>query len=143
MKCANGYGSIRFRTVAKSSANKNPSTIPEKPKLPIQGNRIDDSDLEPYLDQNLFSSVMHRLRAGIKLDGLGMEILSIALPAALALIADPITSLVDTGFVGHIDLLNWLQLVCRVLFSTLFLNYSMSRCSMSQHLLLLKSRHLL
>lgn len=31
-----------------------------------------------------------------------MEILSIALPAALALAADPITSLVDTGFVGHI-----------------------------------------
>ncbi|XP_002862900.2 protein DETOXIFICATION 44, chloroplastic, partial [Arabidopsis lyrata subsp. lyrata] len=31
-----------------------------------------------------------------------MEIMSIALPAALALAADPITSLVDTAFVGHI-----------------------------------------
>ncbi|KAK6118244.1 hypothetical protein DH2020_048030 [Rehmannia glutinosa] len=37
-----------------------------------------------------------------KLDGLGVEIFSIALPAALALAADPITSLVDTGFVGHL-----------------------------------------
>ncbi|XP_013629727.1 protein DETOXIFICATION 44, chloroplastic isoform X2 [Brassica napus] len=33
---------------------------------------------------------------------IGMEIMSIALPAALALAADPITSLVDTAFVGHI-----------------------------------------
>lgn len=31
-----------------------------------------------------------------------MEILSIALPAALALAADPIASLVDTAYVGHI-----------------------------------------
>ncbi|CAL9236019.1 unnamed protein product [Arabidopsis halleri] len=31
-----------------------------------------------------------------------MYIISIALPAALALAADPITSLVDTAFVGHI-----------------------------------------
>lgn len=31
-----------------------------------------------------------------------MDILSIALPAALALAADPITSLIDTGFVGHL-----------------------------------------
>lgn len=37
-----------------------------------------------------------------KFDNLGMEILSIALPAALALAADPIASLVDTAFVGHI-----------------------------------------
>lgn len=31
-----------------------------------------------------------------------LDILSIALPAALALAADPITSLVDTAFVGHL-----------------------------------------
>lgn len=36
------------------------------------------------------------------MDELGREILSIALPAALALAADPITSLVDTAFVGHL-----------------------------------------
>ena len=38
----------------------------------------------------------------LKLDVLALEILSIALPAALALLADPITSLVDTAFVGHL-----------------------------------------
>lgn len=36
------------------------------------------------------------------MDELGREILSIALPAALALAADPITSLVDSAFVGHL-----------------------------------------
>lgn len=41
-------------------------------------------------------------RNAFKLDALGLEILSIALPAALALLADPITSLVDTAFVGHL-----------------------------------------
>lgn len=35
-------------------------------------------------------------------DQLGLDILSIALPAALALAADPLTSLVDTAFVGHL-----------------------------------------
>ncbi|XP_058210107.1 protein DETOXIFICATION 42-like isoform X2 [Rhododendron vialii] len=37
-----------------------------------------------------------------KKDELGVEIASIALPAALALTADPIASLIDTAFIGHI-----------------------------------------
>ncbi|OVA19422.1 Multi antimicrobial extrusion protein [Macleaya cordata] len=37
-----------------------------------------------------------------KKDELGLEILRIAFPAALALTADPIASLVDTAFIGHI-----------------------------------------
>ncbi|KAJ7980784.1 Protein DETOXIFICATION [Quillaja saponaria] len=41
-------------------------------------------------------------RLVFKLDELGREILSIALPAALALTADPIASLVDTAFIGQI-----------------------------------------
>ena len=40
----------------------------------------------------------------IKFDELALEILSIALPAALALAADPIASLVDSAFVGHIGI---------------------------------------
>lgn len=44
-------------------------------------------------------------RDDIGLGELGAEILSIALPAALALAADPITSLVDTAYVGHIGTL--------------------------------------
>ncbi|XP_028788068.1 protein DETOXIFICATION 42 [Neltuma alba] len=41
-------------------------------------------------------------RLVFKSDNLGREILSIALPAALALTADPIASLVDTAFIGQI-----------------------------------------
>ncbi|KAL0339087.1 UNVERIFIED_CONTAM: protein DETOXIFICATION 43 [Sesamum angustifolium] len=37
-----------------------------------------------------------------KRDELGREILQIALPAALALAADPIASLIDTAFIGHL-----------------------------------------
>ncbi|KQJ92619.1 protein DETOXIFICATION 44, chloroplastic isoform X1 [Brachypodium distachyon] len=38
----------------------------------------------------------------LRLDGVGMDILSIAAPAVLALAADPIAALVDTAFVGHL-----------------------------------------
>ncbi|KAI3937834.1 hypothetical protein MKW92_039111 [Papaver armeniacum] len=37
-----------------------------------------------------------------KKDELGVDILRIAIPAALALMADPIASLIDTAFIGHI-----------------------------------------
>ncbi|KAK6141689.1 hypothetical protein DH2020_024566 [Rehmannia glutinosa] len=42
------------------------------------------------------------VRSVFKLDELGLEIATIALPAALALTADPIASLVDTAFIGQI-----------------------------------------
>lgn len=38
------------------------------------------------------------------LDELGIEIAMIALPAAMALAADPIASLVDTAFIGQIGI---------------------------------------
>lgn len=41
-------------------------------------------------------------RLVFKMDELGSEILRIAFPAALALAADPIASLIDTAFIGHI-----------------------------------------
>lgn len=41
-------------------------------------------------------------RLVFKLDTLGWEILGLALPAALAVAADPIASLIDTAFIGHI-----------------------------------------
>ncbi|GMP86923.1 hypothetical protein CsSME_00039509 [Camellia sinensis var. sinensis] len=37
-----------------------------------------------------------------KKDELGLDIATIAFPAALALTADPIASLIDTAFIGHI-----------------------------------------
>ncbi|KAK9152675.1 hypothetical protein Sjap_000155 [Stephania japonica] len=38
-----------------------------------------------------------------KKDELALEILRIAVPAALALTADPIAPLIDTAFIGHLD----------------------------------------
>ncbi|XP_023547982.1 protein DETOXIFICATION 43-like [Cucurbita pepo subsp. pepo] len=41
-------------------------------------------------------------RRVFKLDTIGREILGIAFPAALAVAADPVASLIDTAFVGHL-----------------------------------------
>ncbi|XP_061353408.1 protein DETOXIFICATION 43-like isoform X6 [Gastrolobium bilobum] len=41
-------------------------------------------------------------RLVFKLDALSREILGIALPSALAVAADPIASLIDTAFIGHL-----------------------------------------
>lgn len=38
------------------------------------------------------------------MDELGLEIVQIAFPAALALTADPLASLIDTAFIGQIGL---------------------------------------
>lgn len=43
-------------------------------------------------------------RSAFKLDDLGVEIATIALPAAMALTADPIASLIDTAFIGQIGI---------------------------------------
>ncbi|KAG0586183.1 hypothetical protein KC19_2G070900 [Ceratodon purpureus] len=48
------------------------------------------------------SGLFENLRNVFKLDELGLEIAIIALPALLALASDPLASLVDTAFVGHI-----------------------------------------
>ncbi|KAK9050124.1 hypothetical protein SSX86_030906 [Deinandra increscens subsp. villosa] len=42
------------------------------------------------------------IRLVFKLDSLGKEILTIAVPAAMAFAADPVASLIDTAFIGHI-----------------------------------------
>ncbi|XP_076920452.1 protein DETOXIFICATION 42-like [Bidens hawaiensis] len=42
------------------------------------------------------------IRLVLKMDSLGKEILLIAVPAAMALAADPIASLIDTAFIGHL-----------------------------------------
>ncbi|XP_028768996.1 protein DETOXIFICATION 44, chloroplastic isoform X2 [Neltuma alba] len=87
----------RLRIVSKSSPQKNSSTS------------LEASSPKPPPPQDSSSSVqsssllLRRFRNGwLKFDDLGMDILSIALPAVLALAADPIASLVDTAFVGHI-----------------------------------------
>ncbi|XP_047308385.1 protein DETOXIFICATION 42-like [Impatiens glandulifera] len=42
------------------------------------------------------------IRMAFKMDELGLEITRIAIPAAMALAADPIASLIDTAFIGQI-----------------------------------------
>ncbi|GMH04424.1 hypothetical protein Nepgr_006263 [Nepenthes gracilis] len=64
----------------------------------------DDSVLHPTKSKwNMPLLVFFKdARLVFKMDELGLEILQIALPAALALAADPIASLIDTAFIGHI-----------------------------------------
>lgn len=57
-----------------------------------------------------------------KRDELGMEILGIAFPAALALAADPIASLIDTAFIGHLGLLLFFFFSSFKLFSSICLH---------------------
>lgn len=56
-----------------------------------------------------------------KLDELGSEIAQIALPAALALTADPVASLVDTAFIGQIGIFHF-PLLLRLAYETWNLN---------------------
>ncbi|KAF5193032.1 Detoxification 44 protein [Thalictrum thalictroides] len=59
------------------------------------------SGFEAILSQ-LNPRTVSKCRKDFKVDELGLEILSIAFPAALALAADPIASLVDSAFIGHL-----------------------------------------
>ncbi|KAI3984380.1 hypothetical protein MKX01_011334 [Papaver californicum] len=62
--------------------------------------------VEANLDENKWSMPLcvffKDARLLFKKDELGLDILRIAIPAALALMADPIASLIDTAFIGHI-----------------------------------------
>ncbi|KAJ8425711.1 hypothetical protein Cgig2_009482 [Carnegiea gigantea] len=74
---------------------------PKKPSLRLRAPAVPDSN-ELKSPISITIPPFLRIRDAFKVDELGREILSIALPAALALAADPITSLVDTAFVGHL-----------------------------------------
>uniref|UniRef100_A0A7N0TQ47 Protein DETOXIFICATION n=1 Tax=Kalanchoe fedtschenkoi TaxID=63787 RepID=A0A7N0TQ47_KALFE len=63
--------------------NTDVTALPYRPKLPLLV---------------FFRGARHVL----KMDALGLEILKIAFPAALALAADPVASLIDTAFIGHL-----------------------------------------
>nr|POE73204.1 protein detoxification 44, chloroplastic [Quercus suber] len=93
--------SFRLRTtVLKSSPQKRASTSIETPPQDPKPAETPPPRVDPVPPS--FSSRLRPLRDGIKVDELALEILSIALPAALALAADPIASLVDSAFVGHL-----------------------------------------
>ncbi|XP_042512273.1 protein DETOXIFICATION 44, chloroplastic isoform X2 [Macadamia integrifolia] len=106
----------RLRAIPGSSPPKDHVSPLEDPakesKVPIKRDGIDVSMENPKMNPSPSSSFLNsdsRLLRGLrmcgelfKIDNLGLEILSIAVPAALSLAADPIASLVDTAFVGHI-----------------------------------------
>ncbi|KAL6278208.1 hypothetical protein ACE6H2_021809 [Prunus campanulata] len=102
--------SIGLRTLLKSSSPKNSNTSlqssPEEPKPIVTPKRTNRPGPNPPSKLSYFDSFFNRLRRlrdeSFIFDGIAVDILSIALPAALALAADPITSLVDTAFVGHL-----------------------------------------
>ncbi|GAV57288.1 PPR domain-containing protein/MatE domain-containing protein [Cephalotus follicularis] len=60
------------------------------------------SNLWRIMNRMPFFLLFKDTRNVLKKDELGLEIAQIALPAALALTADPIASLIDTAFIGHI-----------------------------------------
>ncbi|CAN1771695.1 Protein DETOXIFICATION 44, chloroplastic [Linum perenne] len=98
---SNANCSIRSLTVPKSLSKKNASASGEPSTKPPVVSSSPDSDQGFERDESPVP-LLRRVRDAIRFDELGLEIWSIALPAALALAADPITSLVDTAFVGHI-----------------------------------------
>ena len=58
---------------------------------------------------NVLTNLPHTTRydrSVFKLDDLGSEVLRIAVPASLALAADPLASLVDTAFIGRLGNIN-------------------------------------
>nr|XP_016436433.1 PREDICTED: protein DETOXIFICATION 44, chloroplastic-like isoform X1 [Nicotiana tabacum] len=112
LKNNNTNYSARLRnTLIKSSRDKNRTVISEtsidNSNSDLGENRVKSPDPDLGSDSDLPSSSslldsVSSLLEELKFDGIGWEIMSIALPAALALAADPITSLVDTAFVGHL-----------------------------------------
>ncbi|GJX50017.1 zinc finger, CCHC-type containing protein [Tanacetum coccineum] len=60
-----------------------------------------DAPLERKLKHPIFV-FFQDVRLVPKMDSLGKEILTIAVPAAMAFAADPVASLIDTAFIGHI-----------------------------------------
>lgn len=75
----------------------------------------------------LLGSTTVNTRLVFKWDALGKEILGMALPAALAVAADPIASLIDTAFIGHIGIVLY-SLISLALNKLSFLGVSVSLC---------------
>ncbi|PON42489.1 Multi antimicrobial extrusion protein [Parasponia andersonii] len=95
--------SVRLPTPPKSSPRNSSTASSQEPQLKVTPQTQNDEPPPPPSFSDSLSIRLRRLSDGIfKFDDLLREILSIALPAALSLAADPVTSLVDTAFVGHI-----------------------------------------
>ncbi|XP_074264478.1 protein DETOXIFICATION 44, chloroplastic-like isoform X1 [Silene latifolia] len=95
----NNYLHSRHKSnqISPISRKTNPNSYSRFRALPNSNKDHSSSSSHQFIVPPLF-----RFGDAIKVDELGREMLSIAVPAALALAADPITSLVDTAFVGHL-----------------------------------------
>jgi Na+-driven multidrug efflux pump len=68
----------------------------------VEDDEEDEASREDLKPKEETADKLRGVLGWFSLDEVGMDILGIALPAVLALAADPITALVDTAFVGHI-----------------------------------------
>ncbi|XP_010250616.1 PREDICTED: protein DETOXIFICATION 44, chloroplastic isoform X1 [Nelumbo nucifera] len=107
----NPNSTVRLQAIPRASPRKNPASRLENPtrksERQVLREPIENQSPSPNMSSassffNLTTGLLHRLRDKLRVDEIALDILSIALPAALALAADPITSLVDTAFVGHL-----------------------------------------
>uniref|UniRef100_A0A0D9XW21 Protein DETOXIFICATION n=1 Tax=Leersia perrieri TaxID=77586 RepID=A0A0D9XW21_9ORYZ len=90
------FPSSRRRCPSASALRWRPARCRGKPAVT---DVVDEEDEERETSPD---AKLDDVRGWFVLDEIGMDIVSIALPAALALAADPITALIDTAFVGHI-----------------------------------------
>ncbi|GAA0163001.1 transporter [Lithospermum erythrorhizon] len=92
-----GLFKARFRIIPRCSlGEKKPTILSNELKYKEKNNDPDSGS--PGSGSGNESSVV----VSGNVDGVILDVLSIALPAAVALAAEPVTSLVDTAFVGHI-----------------------------------------
>lgn len=91
-------------SVIEESDLNTPEAMPEGPDQHDLVVVIEEIDQHPLRSKwNIPISVFFRdLRHVFKRDELGREIWGIAFPAALALAADPVASLIDTAFIGRL-----------------------------------------
>lgn len=91
-------------SVIEESDLNTPEAMPEGPDQHDPVVVIEEIDQHPLRSKwNIPISVFFRdLRHVFKRDELGREIWGIAFPAALALAADPVASLIDTAFIGRL-----------------------------------------
>ncbi|MQL80688.1 hypothetical protein Taro_013135 [Colocasia esculenta] len=95
----------RFGIPPASSLQKNP--VPKvdpaaEPERSVRRRAVDSASRTRTSFPRSVTRLFRRIRKELKVDEVGFEIITIALPAVLSLAADPFASLVDTAFVGHL-----------------------------------------
>ncbi|XP_059063596.1 protein DETOXIFICATION 44, chloroplastic isoform X2 [Cryptomeria japonica] len=88
----------RGRRLKASRAQKDPSTNTD---TSIETSALNQKETKENVD-NLYTGFLQNIRNTFKTDELGWEISLLVFPAIVSLAAEPIASLVDTAFVGHI-----------------------------------------